>query len=236
MRLELDRLICDSCETRIDLETENPIPRWIADLEVNAKANFVLLRPPFTQLDLPVPRLYSIYREAYFNALFGMYNASIVLLGVLLEAVTKETIYLKEGKEFKGDFGEAISHAKNSNYLQIRDCHFLDRFRKKIRNIYQHADAESLLRGIFVPAWKIELGKDVHKSISTALMEIKEGKRKPTLTPAWVQPISDVTKETIDQKYAIKFFNDVHDFLIGAKVKYFSEREFEEYRKKYGKF
>lgn len=221
MRLELDRLICDNCDTQIDLETKNPIPRWIADIQANAENNFSLLRPPFTQLDLAFSRLYSLYREAYFNVLFGMYNAGIVLLGVLLEAVTKEIIYSKEGKEFQGDFGKALGHAREKHYLQTKDYFFLDDFRKNIRNIYQHSDVTTLLKGLFVPAWKIKIGKDIHKDLSNALKDIKNGKIKPSMMPAWQSSISEAVKGPLDQKHAINLFNKVHDFLIGAKIRYF---------------
>jgi len=54
---------------------------------------------------LPNPRLLFLYQDCYQALLIGRYNASLVMMGVLLEAVMKERIELKLGEYFSKPFG-----------------------------------------------------------------------------------------------------------------------------------
>ena len=195
-----------------------------------------MMRPPFEAEDLGNPFLLELYRDAYFPILTGRPNAGIVMLGVLLEALVKEVIYLNEGKSFKGEFGPALDHAEEQGYIRREDAATLRSFKNRIRNPYQHQDLAKILRGKTVRVWPIQVDpNNPVKSIEKGIADIKTGELQPKVVLAdTIGSLGIAVKLDIDKKTATHLFNSVHDFLIQAKVRYLSPEKYDEFNKRFG--
>jgi len=194
------------------------------------------MRPPFEPEDLGNPFLLELYMDAYLPILLGRPNAGIVMLGVLLEALVKEVIYLNEGKPFKGEFGPAVAVADGSGYIRREDAATLRSFKDRIRNPYQHQDLAEILRGRTVRVWSIQLDpNNPLKSIEDAMTGIKNGERQSKLVLAdMIGSLGIAVKLDLDKKSAIPLFNSVHDFLIQAQVRYLSAEKYDQFNKRFG--
>lgn len=168
--------------------------------------------------------------------MIGRYNAAIVLMGVFLEALMKERIRLKLGTESKGAYGECLNEIKSSRLMNIDDIDFLSRFKNEVRNPYQHANEAEILRGLLAPVWPIKLeGVLSFEKLNKFMDGVKTGRLRPQFLPVSEIPaLRSITKQAHDRELAIKLFNQVYDFLIGAQIKYFKQDDYTEHNKKFG--
>jgi hypothetical protein len=231
-----DLLICPNCQTSIMMPGKSPLGRYIDKWKDNADELFPLLRPEMNISDFPIPRLFFLYEDCYFTLLIGRFNASIVLMGVLLEALMKERIRLKLGVDIHGAYGECLKKIEDNDLMEIEDAKFLRKFKNKIRNLYQHSNEYEILNGYFFRVWPIEInGELTLEKLKQFTNDIKEKRVEPKILSASNIPlIRSVAKQSVDRSRAIKLFNLVYDFLINAKGKYFKQIEFDEYIKKFG--
>jgi len=231
-----DMLICPRCKTSLIATDKSPLPRYEENWTKNAEDLFPLLRPPLYIHDLPNPRLFFLYEDCYHTLLVGRYNASIVLMGVLLEALMKGRIWLKLGIDFRRAYGACLKKIRDERLMNVKDIQFLSRFKDEVRNPYQHADELQIVQGLgFVRVWPIELKKkDTLQSLERSLKNIKSGRLKPQLLPADSPAIRTMVKQEYDRKHAINLFNKVYDFLLTANARYFKQEEYEEHHKKFG--
>ena len=231
-----DTLACPECRLVLLLSGKSPLGRYAETWRTSAEELFPLLRPPVDEFVLLNTRVHFLYEDCYYTLLIGRYNASIVLMGVLLEALMKERIGLKLGIEFKGTYGSCLRTIKSNTLMQAEDIQFLERFKDEIRNPYQHADEVGILQGLLVPVWPMEIqGELSFEKINTLMDNAKSGKMKPKLLPASEIPaIRSVVKQEYDRKRAIDLFNSVYDFLIGAEAKYFKQEDYDEHNRKFG--
>lgn len=231
-----DMLVCPKCQTSIILEGKSPLGRYQDNWKRNVEEIFPLLRPPLDQSHLANPRLFFLYEDCYYALLIGRYNASIVLMGVLLEALMKERIWLKLGINFRGSYAACLKKIEKERLMEVKDIRFLRKFKDKVRNPYQHADESKILQGLFVRVWpmKFEEGLSL-KKLERFIENVKSGQLKPILLPAADIPaIRSVVKPAYDRKRAINLFNQVYDLLLVAKVKYFKQKEYDEHHRKFG--
>lgn len=233
---EYDRLVCPECGTSLILKGESPLGRYIANWRKNAEDVFALIRPPIYQDELANYRLFSLYEDCYFNLLIGKYNAAIVLMGVLLEAIMKERIHLKTGKDFRGSYGNCLKAIEERKLMQARDVWFLKKFKNEIRNSYQHSDESRILRDVFIPVWPLQFeGGITLKKLESALQSIKSGELKPKILPVADEPaFRSIVKVEFDRIHAIDLFNQVYDFLLDSKIKYFKKEDYDEHFSKFG--
>lgn len=231
-----DMLVCPNCKTSFFLKGKSPLGRYEDNWRKNAEEIFPLLRPPLYQSDLENPRLFFIYEDCYYTLLIGRYNAAIVLMGVLLEALMKERILLKSGKDFYGPYGACLSEIEGKKLMEVKDVYFLRKFKDRIRNLYTHADERQILKGVFVPVYPLQFeGEFSLKELEQGFEAVKSGQLKPKLLPAWDVPaIRSIVKQEYDRRLAMKLFNQVYDFLLDTKIKYFKPKEYEEHQKKFG--
>ena len=231
-----DVLVCPRCKTSLIIKGKSPLPRYKENWTKNAEDIFLLLRPSLYIHDLPNPRLFFLYEDCYHTLLVGRYNASIVLMGVLLEALMKERIWLKLGIDFRGAYGACLKKIEDERLMKVEDIQFLRRFKDKVRNPYQHADEAQIVQGLgFVRAWPIELKRNATlQKLEKSLEEIKSGRLKPQLLPVDHPAIRPIIKQEYDRKHAIDLFNKVYDFLLIAHAKYFKQEEYDEHHKKFG--
>ena len=228
-----DMLSCPKCKTSFYLEGKIPLERYIDEWTKNANDLFWLLRPEIHMNNLPVPQLFFLYEDCYYTLLIGRFNASIVLMGTLLEAIMKERIRLKLGKDFSGAYGACLRLIEQRGFMDRNDIVFLRRFKDEVRNPYTHVDESQLLQGAFVRVWEIPVGKVFSLTeFEKNLKEVMSGKRSPTLMPATNPMVRPIVKREYDRKLAIDLFNQVYDFLIVAQAKYLKQKDYDEYNRK----
>ncbi|MCX9074552.1 MAG: hypothetical protein OIN88_07825 [Candidatus Methanoperedens sp.] len=189
-----DMLVCPKCQTSFFIKGKSPLERYKENWNNNADEIFVLVRPELSQGDLVNPRLFFLYEDCYHTILIGRYNASIIMMGVLLETLMKERINLKLGGYFEGEYGPCLKN------------------------------------------WPIQFEGEISlEKLSKAIKDTKSGRLKPKLLPAAEIPaFRSIAKQAYDRKRAIELFNQVYDFLLGAKIKYFKQEEYDEHNKKFG--
>ncbi|HLB71390.1 MAG TPA: hypothetical protein VJJ51_10140 [Candidatus Methanoperedens sp.] len=231
-----DMLVCPKCQTSFFIKGKSPLERYKENWNNNADEIFVLVRPELSQGDLVNPRLFFLYEDCYHTILIGRYNASIIMMGVLLETLMKERINLKLGGYFEGEYGPCLKKIKVERLMDAEDIVFLRWFKNEVRNPYQHANEAEILQGVLVPVWPIQFEGEISlEKLSKAIKDTKSGRLKPKLLPAAEIPaFRSIAKQAYDRKRAIELFNQVYDFLLGAKIKYFKQEEYDEHNKKFG--
>ena len=202
----------------------------------NAEEIYPFLRPELDQADLQNIRLFFLYEDCYHSLLIGRYNASIVLMGVLLEALMKERITLKLGEYFNKPYGACLEKIEKEKLMRKEDIRFLRKFKDKIRNLYQHADDSKILQGVFFPVWPLQFEKELSlEKLEKFMGNIKSGRLKPKFLPAADIPaIRPLAKQAYDRRQAISLFNHVYDFLLVAQIRYFRKEEYEEHHRRFG--
>lgn len=233
-----DLLVCPECQTTIQNKKKSPLGRYIDVWKSNAEEIFPTLEsnaPPLNPDDLPIFRLYFLYEDCYYTLLTGRYNASIVLMGVLLEALMKERIRLKLGIDFQEPYGPCLIKIKEEKLMETEDIKFLEDFKNRTRNLYQHADDKEILKDIFVPVWPLEFDSFDLKSLEKAIKKVREGELEPILVSAEENPvIRPIVKREIDKKNAMTLFKQVYEFLLKAYDKYFTQENIEKYIDEFG--
>lgn len=189
--------------------------------------------------------IFLILREAYLSIIFGNYNAGLLLLGQLLEVVTKEIILINTGKSLpNATFGNAIQHAEDKKILLEEDIRFLKEFNKNIRNAYSHYKLSEIIgNDIKVPLWKIPINQtekfDPEKFLIN-LAKIQKGIKEGTYRPSFVDPlefpaIAAIIKENIDRKKVILWFWRIASKLDQFSKIYLTQEKYQLYIKKLGK-
>ena len=209
---------------------------------------FALLRPELPSTLTLEPGLKALYQDCYQTLLIGRYNASIVMMGVFLEALMKERIRLKTGKDFTKPYGQGIDRLMGIKRLKGRieragdgyyliapnDIMFLDKFRDKVRNTYAHFDEARVVDGRIMQAWEIPIGDKFNLAeFEATFEEIKAGKRKPLLLDATHPALRSVSKLYSDRIIAVRLFNLVYDFALGFIMKYLRQKDYDEYHKRF---
>lgn len=231
-----DMLVCPKCQSSLFIKGKSPLERYKESWNNNADEVFVLIRPELSQSDLENPQFFFLYEDCYHTLLIGRCNASIIMMGVLLEAIMKERIRLKLGIDFNQPYGACLKKIREEKLMRFEDIWFLRKFKDEVRNPYQHSDEAKILQGIYAPVWPFEFeGNLTLEKLERFMNDVKSGRAKPKLLPAAETPtIRSIIKQAYDRKRATELFNRVYDFLLDAKVKYFKQKEYDEHHKKFG--
>jgi len=234
-----DLLTCPECRTSFAIEGKSPLGRYAENWRGNAERVFPLLRPPLYQSDLANLRLFYLYEDCYHALLIGRNNASIVLMGVLLEALMKERIWLKLGVYLRGAYGDCLKKIEDDRLMDAKDIRFLSEFKEKIRNPYQHADEVRILEdavGGFVEVYPvaIDMSKSVTSQLRRAITDMRSGILKPKQISPTAPLVRSLAKQKLDEERVVGLFNKIYDFLLTAKVKYFRQEDYDEHNKKFG--
>lgn len=231
-----DLLICPRCQTSLQDTNKSPLGRYKEMWNNSADELYPLLRPELDQSFLGSSGISYVYLDCYYTLLIGRYNASIVLMGVLLEIIMKERINLKLGGYFKGPYGRCLQKIEKEKLMGQKDIEFLRIFKDKIRNPYQHADDAQILQNVKVPVWPMKFEEKISlEKMEKAIKDVKGKKIKPVLLPAAEIPaLRSIVKQSFDRRMAIELFNQVYDFIINCQVKYFKQTEYDEHNKKFG--
>src|SRR3989344_457366 len=112
---------------------------------------------PNKELPFMEPHLRALYFETYFLLAQEFYNASLVLMGILLENVVKEKLFIegiKDEELEKISFGGALK--KITPFISEDELKFLEDRKLRLRNPYAHYNKMKLSEGIYFPTWKVE--------------------------------------------------------------------------------
>ena len=157
-----------------------------------------------THLEPYIKQLYFEAKELYW---LGRYNACIIICCVLLEAMLKDIIKLKEGKQkVEMEFEEVIKHCKEKGYIDETYKKWLIEVKDRFRNPYLHANLEQILPHIMVPG----------VAIGTSNPDVQ------IITTQTIPTLRDIQKPEFDREQSLVLFKEVHKF-----VKKMSEEHFD---------
>jgi|GEM_PF-1264284 DNA-directed RNA polymerase subunit RPC12/RpoP len=229
-----DVLACPKCGYSFTIEGISPLGRYQETWKDNSHFLSVLLRPELPSNIRLEPGLNSLYEDCYQTLLIGRYNASIVMMGLFLEALMKERIRLKTGKDFTRPYGACIKRLRDGYLIDPKDIAFLDKFRDKVRNTYAHFDEMKVVDGRILRGWEIPFEEIIDPTkFEATLKAIKSGKRKPLLLYATHPALRSMSKLDSDRKIAVGLFNLVYDFTLGFVLKYLRQKDYNEHNKNY---
>jgi hypothetical protein len=229
-----DVLECPKCGLSFPIEGISPLDRYMETWKDNSQFLSALLRPELPSNIILESGLKSLYEDCYQTLLIGRYNASIVMMGVFLEALMKERIRLKTGKDFEKPYGDCVKRLKDGYLIEPRDIPFLDRFRDKVRNTYAHFNEIKVVDGRIMKGWEIPFREIIDPTkFKAAFEEVKSGKRKPLLLHATHPALRSVSKLYSDREVAVGLFNLVYDFMLGFVLKYLRQKDYDDYNRNY---
>jgi len=192
---------------------------------------------PNEELPFMEPHLRALYFETYFLIAKGFSNASLVLMGILLENVVKEKLFMegiKDEELEKINFGGALTKIKP--FISNEEFKFLDDRKLRLRNPYAHYNKMKLSEGIYFPVWKVEnpvekliaLQERVNKGELTeaqARQELIKGVKPELMSSKEFRPISQIAKSEKEKAQVIDVFLEIDKFVRGFAEKYFKPKE-----------
>jgi len=206
---------------KIYTDPEKEVDDWFK----NSRASIVdrLKKLPSDNLSIYAePRVRALYGQTYMLFSLGFNNATIVMCGVLLEAMLKEVIYFREKRDFteivgieNADFGRAINFCEDKGYITEDEAERLRKLKDQIRNPYLHSNVERITKDMGVLGWEIQFRSP--EELLEKLKLIKEGKLelpKPKMVAVNdLRAIGDIIKGEIDEKTALPLFLEVDAFV-----------------------
>jgi len=175
-----------------------------------------LKKLPSEELPFAEPRIRMLYYEAHYLTALGLFNASIVISCILLEALLKEILFFRDKDIKDRTFGSAIDECQKRGYITNAEAKWLKSVKSNIRNWYIHSNLEKIGKDIGFKAFAINL--ETRKIEETVLF----GEN--------VRAVYDIAKNQLDKRMAIPFFLDVDKFTREICTRHFQI----ESRKKWG--
>ncbi len=193
---------------------------------------------PNKELPFMEPHLRALYFETYFLLAQEFYNASLVLMGILLENIVKEKLFIEGVKDEELEemnFGHAIN--KCEKILSNQELEFLKKKKEELRNPYAHYNKMKLSKGIYFPSWKIPseeiaprliaLDKRVKKgelTESQARKELIRGIKPELMSSKEFRPMAQIAKSEKEKRSAIDIFLEINKFTREFAKKYFNKK------------
>ena len=219
---------------KIYLDKEKFVGNILRDRKNNLLENIDKL--PNEELPFMEPHLRALYFETYFLLAKGFYNASLVLMGILLENVIKEKLFMEGTKDEeleKINFGVALNKIKL--FISDEEFKFLDDRKLRLRNPYAHYNKMKLSEGIYFPAWTIEnpvqkliaLQERVNKGELTeaqARQELIKGVEPELMSSKEFRPISQIAKSEKEKSQVTDVFLEIDGFIREFAEKYFKPK------------
>jgi hypothetical protein len=180
-------------------------------------------------------RVRKLYFETYYLCALDFHNATIVMCGVLCEALLKELIYDKERRELTeivgekiATFGTAINYCLDKKYITEEEANWFKNIKNIIRDLYQHSNVKKIVKSSYggepyYRAQKIEIPENVKGEELLKLMRdaIKNPKPNTFISGRDIRSVYDVQKSRIDEIRSLPLFLDVDKFLRKFAEKYF---------------
>ena len=251
LQVKNDVLQCSNCNSAFPLETISPLVGYQETWKDNSSFLFAILRPELPDHVILEPGLKELFEDCYHTLLIGRYNASIVMMGAFLEALMKERIRLKTGKDFTEAYGKCVDRlmgikrsgkgrkqrieraGDGCNLIDSTDIRILDKLRD-LRNTYAHFDEKKVVKGLVGQIHQIPFKKGtILADLETAIKEVKSGQRTPMLIDVTHPALRSVFKMGADRKKAIPLFNIVYDFTLGFALKYLRQKDYDECNRRF---
>lgn len=231
-----DLLTCTECNSVLMLSSKSPLPRYQNDWRTTSESIYPLIRPFLSQDEFANARLFFLYEDCFHCLLIGRPNAAIICMGVLLEALMKEVIRLKNNDYGPTSYGSCLSIIENDGLMRAEDVIFLKNFKDKVRDLYQHSKESKILKGRYISVWPIEFKESFTiEMLNKAYEGIRSGQLKPTQVPAGAFPaLRSIAKQQYDKNVSVDLFNEIHDFVQVAIITYFKQEYYDEHHKKFG--
>ena len=235
MELKDNRWVCPKCRNNYINGGDEVLKYLETAWKENSNEALYKIRPELTPHDLANPRLYSLYMDCYHTLLIGRYNAAIVMMGVLVEAIAKQCLRLKFNKEFDDiALGKCIKKIEENKLMKREDIQFMRNFAKVVRNRYQHVNHAKIVEHIQTPYWEIKFkSEDISGEVSETLEKIEQGSILPSFKSAADPALNPIIKEKYDEAIIFDLFNEIHDFLVICNDRYFNKQKWDEFHKKY---
>jgi hypothetical protein len=244
-----DKLECPKCGTTWFIDGESPLGRYHETWKDLSSFLFCVLRPELPSNVFLELGLKELLQDCYQTLLIGRYNASIVMMGVFLEALMKERIRLKTGVDFKEPYAKCVDKLmgikrnkgrietlSHGSLIEMQAVIFLDRFREK-RNMYQHFNEAEVVKQQIHEAYEIpfENAAQFVASLDETIKQINEGNRKPMLLSAAHPALRSMSKLQVDRKTAFELYNNVYDFTLEFIFKYLRQKDYDEHNRQFPK-
>ena len=184
------------------------------------------------------PHLRALYFEIYFLLAQKFYNASLVLMGILLESMIKEKLHLEkilDDELEEMNFGQAIKKCRNDNILTKLELDFLEDRNKKLRKPYAHYNKMKLSQGIYFQTHKIsnpvkkiiELHEKVLRGELTEKQsqeELMKDTKPEFMSSKEFRPLAQIAKNEREKREAINVFLEIDKFVREFSEKYFKPK------------
>ena len=193
---------------------------------------------PNEELPHVEPGIRKLYFETYHLCALGIHNATIVLCGVLCEALLKDLIYDKEKKEAheikemkkNATFGRIINFCSKRDYIDLEETAWFKKIKDEIRNLYQHINVKEIVTKTFggqpfYRAQRIQIPKEA--SGEEFLKMLGDAKDNPQFNALFsgedLRPLYDLEKGNIDENRSLLLFLEVDEFLRKFAKKHFKQ-------------
>ncbi|MCD4759458.1 hypothetical protein K8R33_01050 [archaeon] len=180
-----------------------------------------------------------LYFETYYLCALGFHNATIVMCGILCEALLKDLIYDKEKKEAHeiGEIGEksatlgnVIIFCSDKKYIDPDEAGWFREIKNNIRDLYQHSNVKKIVKKT-LGGEPVYLEKRIEGPTKIGaeefLKRVKEviGHFKPDglVSGKNMRPLYDLEKGRIDEQRSLPLFLEVDKFLRVFAIKHFKQ-------------
>ncbi len=194
---------------------------------------------PNKELPFMEPHLRVLYFETYFLLAYEFYNASLVLMGILLENITKERLFLdgiKDEELEEMTFGRAINKCEEMKILNSQELGFLKKKKQELRDPYAHYNKMKLSKDVYFPTWKIKnpvekliaLDKRVRRGELTELQarqELIKGIKPELMSSKEFKPMAQIAKSEKEKGSAVDIFLEINTFTRKFAEKYFKPKK-----------
>jgi len=217
---------------KIYIDPEREVETWFRNNKVEIIGR--LKKLPSDNLSIYAePRVRALYGQTYQIFTLGFNNATIVMCGILVEAMLKEIIFFKENKDFteivgikSADFAHAINFCEKKGYISEGEAKRLRIIKNKIRNPYLHSNIEKITEHIGVRGWEIKYKNP--RELLEKMRLMMEGKLKlppsKILTGEDLRAIGDIVKGRIDEQISLDLFLEVDSFVRTMIKKHFEPK------------
>ena len=221
---------------KIYLDKEKLIEVELASTKENMSK--ILNKLPNEELPFMEPHLRALYFETYFLLAESFYNASLVLMGILLENIVKEKLFMegiKDEELEKMNFGGALIKIKP--FISENEFKFLEDRKLRLRNPYAHYNKMKLSEGIYFPVWKIpaeglaprmiELDKKLKEGKLTELearQELIKGIQPEMMSSKELRPAAHIIKGENEKAQVVNVFLEIDRFVRKFAEKYFKPK------------
>jgi len=189
---------------------------------------------PNKELPFMENHLRSLYFQAYFLIVYGFYNASLVICGILLENIAKERLFnngMVDIELEKLNFGQTISECAKRKILTPKELTFLMTKKTELRNPYAHHNKIKLTAGKYLPIKKIHSVKlmELVKMVGAGKLtpkqfrsELIKGEQTKLMDSRELRPLAQIIKGEEDKKNALPIFLEIDKFTRNFAKKYFN--------------